>query len=265
VHFNTNYGGTEKSYAADTSYHYRSLLLQSEFVDVLVRTTALRLVEPEVAAFHLFMFDKLLEVPAIEGPTFAFCHMMLPHNPYVFDREGNVRHDIPLELQFKEKTGGWDDRQAYLDQMQYLNSRVLAAIDALLAGSRVRPVILLHSDHGSASTYPGDDASAERMSSFARERLPILNAYLVPEQVRARLYPSISPVNTYRVLFSALFGAQFELLPDESFLSWYREPYRWSDVTAVLAARAAGQGRPPGDEIGPQHSGDSAPTRSLPK
>jgi hypothetical protein len=239
VHFATNYGGTEESDVADTVFSYRHPLLQREFVEVLVRSTALRIIEPSVAELHLYMFEKLVEVPSIEGPTFAFCHFLLPHNPYVFDREGNVRHDIALGLQFREKTGGWADRQAYIEQLEYTNRRVLESIDAILAKSSVRPVILLHSDHGSASTYPGDDAPREQWDAFALERLPILHACLVPEAARAQLYPSISPVNTYRVLFGAMFDLSFEPLPDESFVSWYFAPYKMRNVTAPLAARDA--------------------------
>ena len=47
-----------------------------------------------------------------------------------------------------------------------------------------------------------------------RERHAILNAYYLPGDGSKKLYPSISPVNTFRVVFSHYFGADLDLLPD---------------------------------------------------
>ena len=51
----------------------------------------------------------------------------------------------------------------------------------------------------------------------------ILNAYLVPDSVRQLLYPSISPVNSFRAIMSGLLGERNPLLPDRSFFNWYPE------------------------------------------
>jgi hypothetical protein len=39
----------------------------------------------------LYTFDNLSEIPNIEEPTYVFVHMLLPHQPYVLDREGNFQ------------------------------------------------------------------------------------------------------------------------------------------------------------------------------
>jgi hypothetical protein len=44
-----------------------------------------------------------------------------------------------------------------------------------------------------------------------------LNAYYLPKTAaKASLYPSITPVNTFRILFAAYFGQKLQLLPDVS-------------------------------------------------
>ena len=62
--------------------------------------------------------------------------------------------------------------QAYADQVTYLNKRLLQTMQALLAGSERRPIILLMGDHGWAERNMED-------------KLSILNAYLVPPEAAA--------------------------------------------------------------------------------
>lgn len=53
------------------------------------------------------------------------------------------------------------------------------------------------------------------------ERMLILNAYYLPEACRQTLYPEITPVNSFRVVFGACMGGDLPLLPDESLFSTY--------------------------------------------
>ena len=55
------------------------------------------------------------------------------------------------------------------------------------------PVIIIQGDHGAAITSD-------------RGRMSILNAYYLPEDWHRALYPTITPVNSFRVVFNAFFG-----------------------------------------------------------
>ena len=70
------------------------------------------------------------------------------------------------------------------------------------------------------------------------ERMGILNAYLVPKAMRAKLYPGISPVNTFRLLLSTQFGDDLPPLPDRSWFAYYGNPYALREVTAELRGGA---------------------------
>ena len=48
--------------------------------------------------------------------------------------------------------------------------------------------------------------------------LPILNAYHLPGDGIEALYPNISPVNTFRVIFNEYFGFNLPLLEDQSYV-----------------------------------------------
>jgi hypothetical protein len=100
-------------------------------------------------------------------------------------------------------------------------------IDRILANSPEPPVIILQSDHGS-----GMGLSTEcHNQTDLRERLSILNAYFLPGVGSEDLYQSISPVNSFRVVLNAYFGAGLELLPDRSYFSTWSDPFKFIDVT----------------------------------
>jgi hypothetical protein len=52
--------------------------------------------------------------------------------------------------------------------------------------------------------------------------MAILNAVYFPDQDYARFYPSITPVNIFRIVIDQLFSGEYELFEDASFHS-YRE------------------------------------------
>jgi len=111
----------------------------------------------------------------------------------------------------------------YRDQLAYLNSRILAAVDAILAASPEPPVIVLQGDHGSRAYSDFDDPEA----SYFKESLAILNAYHLPGLGPEAVDPGISPVNTFRLIFRHYFGADLEPLPDTSAWTTWRRPYRF--------------------------------------
>jgi hypothetical protein len=213
VHFDTMYWGTEDAPLADIRFSHEGFL-QSEFAVVFLKTTPLRYaldLAPAWHKVHLDTLEHLRDIPQLEGPTFTFAHLLLPHPPYVFDSTGRVlRHEAEL-------IGGWDKPAAYIEQLKFLNAQLEELVPVLLAESERPPIIILQGDHGPAKTLfePGGD-----VPTIYWERMGILNAQFVPPDLRSALYPSISPVNTFRVLMNGLFGDELPLLPDESFYNW---------------------------------------------
>ena len=228
VHFDTNYGGTETSDMADISYSYRPPLLQNEFVTVLLRTTALRPFEPNVAHLYLYMMDHIVEVPSIPGPTFTLFHLVLPHNPYVFARDGTIRENVPMTLEKHGKRESWQDKQAYLDQLVYLNGRIESIVDELIARSPNPPIIVIQSDHGSAINRYLDQGD------YWIERTATLNAIYAPPAIVARWGDEAQSVNTFRIILGELFGLDLPPLEPRFLFSKYGAPYKWKDVTKTV-------------------------------
>jgi hypothetical protein len=206
-------------------------LALNDFRHTLLRTTILCYQE-ELGYFRnrtLALFDQLTTLPGRRHPIFVYAHVICPHPPYVFGPNGEQRDDPGLQL---AATSGAQQKGRYLDQVRYVSKRALEVIDVILARSQQPPVIILQSDHGPAVNgnlmAPND--------VLYRERMPILNAYLLPGGREAKPYASISPVNTFRLIFNRYFGADYPLLTDRSYFSTYKKPYDFVDVTDTTIA-----------------------------
>jgi hypothetical protein len=244
VYMATNFKSTLDG--ADFVFQPRPSWLLNQFAESQLRTTALRFFESQMADQHLYEFETIKQVPRIPGPTFTFCHIIAPHPPYVFDRNGRVCSDVPQSMFFKD---GWEQqqnpasvsaRQAYVDQLLYVNKRMEEVVDSILAQSKTPPVIMIQGDHGTFFTLP-NKITDDSLDQFAQERMPILNAYLVPEKMRQKLRPDISPVNSFRLLFNECFGDHFDLLPEKHLVGWYYGALTLRDATSVVHPSAVRQ------------------------
>jgi hypothetical protein len=91
-------------------------------------------------------------------------------------------------------------------------------------------VIILQADHG-----PGAYLDYESMEhTCLKERFSILNAYYFPGQDRDILYTSVTPVNSFRMLFDSYFNTDLGLIKDRSYYSPWSRPYDFIDVTDVI-------------------------------
>jgi len=157
-------------------------------------------------------FSHLAQPLPLEGPRLVFAHIVAPHAPYLFTATGEARNpDEPFTL-LEAVDVGANDRDLYRDQAAYVTGRAQEVIQSILANSDTPPVIILQADHG-----PG-------LGMGQAERTAILNAILVREDCRSMLYPSLTPVNTFRVVFNCYFESDLPLVEDEVYWSkWPRE------------------------------------------
>ena len=58
-----------------------------------------------------------------------------------------------------------------------------------------------------------------------------VHASHLPDGGDVLLYPTITPVNTFRIVLKHYFNADLPLLEDKSFYSTYDRPFRFFDVT----------------------------------
>lgn len=151
---------------------------------------------------QLFILDQLPRVASFPGPKFVFVHITIPHHPLIFGPDGEILTDtgyyggkagVPINREYY--------RKGYVNEVQFINSRMLDIVRTIIAQSRTPPIIIIQGDHGARR---GD-------------RFQILNVYYLLGEDNPILYSSITPVNSFRVVFDTYFGTEYGLLPDESF------------------------------------------------
>lgn len=228
----------------------------NEFLSAVFNTTPLPAVVNKLSGVDpfdmhrqriLYTLDHFPDQLPGGGPKFVFAHVVAPHPPFVFGPSGEERTPkLPYIEQGDGnhliRNGGITREQyvrRYRDQLQFINGQLKEALDRILENSPRPPVIILQGDHGPGSLL--DQESEERTD--LRERLAILNALLVPGAEDSELYPEISPVNTFRMIFNLYFGTQYELLDDRSYFSPWSQPYRFIDVTDVVITSDPDGGR----------------------
>jgi hypothetical protein len=182
----------------------------------------------------LFAFEKLQKVPAMDGNYLVYAHIIAPHPPFVFDERGEViPHDAPFTLNDANYYTREHSRKSYLAgyrrQIQYINSRILETVDAILSNSETPPIIILQGDHGPGAYLHWGSLE----NTLPAERFGILNAYYFPDQDYERLYPSISPVNSFRVVLNQFFDQDYEMLDDRHYYSSWSFPFDFIEVTDV--------------------------------
>ncbi|HSJ90256.1 MAG TPA: hypothetical protein VK909_23800 [Anaerolineales bacterium] len=169
---------------------------------------------------------------SIQGPKITYFHILAPHPPFVFDQDGNpIEPNRPYSiLDGNEYAGSVEEYwQGYRQQVIFVNGRILEAIDAILAKSQTPPVILVMGDHGPGSMFRWDPQDP----GCTWERTHNFYALLLPAPRNpVTLYPSMTPVNTFRLIFNAYFDTDLPLLDDRTFLVTWQHPAPIIDATS---------------------------------
>jgi len=173
----------------------------------------------------------------IPGPKFVFAHIISPHRPYLFSTSGE---ELPQTGAFTFEDTSPNDLISdeffqYRDQLLFINQKILASLQRIVSTSDPEPVIILQADHGPAFGFNWDDPDEKNI----RTKFPILNAYLLPDPCLEELYPSITPVNTFRVVFNCLFETEMPILEDRSYFTNHhsREGFDFIPVEVLFEAK----------------------------
>ncbi len=165
---------------------------------------------------HMLVFNSMDDVVNMQGPKFVYVHLILPHPPFVFGPNGEYTN--PANFWNEKKIYPPDKLVAgYKNQVSFLNRKMLEILDTILSGSKTPPIIILQGDHG-----PWLQPNPQHFY--------ILNAYHLPDH-NDELYPSISPVNTFRLVFNDYFGGEYDMLKDVSYYSPVPALYNFRTVS----------------------------------
>ena len=223
--------------------------LTGDFVDVLVGETVIPPIarrlgfpidteETRHFTYATFALDTLAALPDDPDPMFVVAHVLLPHGPYVFDRDGSY---LGTE---EARAAGVSSSERYERQLDFTNRRLREILGAWLARPEAeRPIIILQADEGPwPAAYTAERKStadwAERATPEDLEmKYGILNAWYLPGGEDLGLDPSMTAIETFPTLFGRYFGIHYPVPDARSYGSrdWYH-PYDLLDITDRLPA-----------------------------
>jgi hypothetical protein len=176
----------------------------------------------------LAKFSELAEVPRQPGPKFVLFHTLMPHDPYIFGPHGE---DSTFPDHSEEGHTRKIGMRYYAKQARFVETKMLEAIDAIQAGSKEPPVIVLEADEGfEASEVDWGEAMVRDM------RVKGIAALSLPGKDRLRPPEKLNTVNTLRFVFNSYFGTHYPLLRNAS----YPEldlPYQFEEMPVRGLAR----------------------------
>ncbi|MDH3590852.1 MAG: hypothetical protein OER88_03180 [Planctomycetota bacterium] len=188
-----------------------------------------------------FQFATLESLANTAGPKYVFAHILLPHSPMVFDKDGG--RIANAEAGFAEEA-----KAPFVEQTKYTNTLLRRLVDRLLANRARPPVIILQAEEG--PYLRGRDRELGEGERY-RVRQGIFHALYLPGGAARVFGRDATPVNTYRKLFRHLFDATLETKPPQLF-SWddrneeneyLPRVLRFFEITNKVAPVAGG--RPP--------------------
>lgn len=206
-------------------------LLSDDFVGVVINVSLLRVIGSELVVDArrrqiLSILEGLKHFDVPDRPTFVCLHILCPHYPYMFNADGS-RPELAASV--RERLSG---HRGYIEQVRFVGTQIIEIVDGLRSRDP-GAVIIVQADHGNGGILGAYGLSHEKPPlAYIDAQFGILSAIWSPPSVA--IPEGISPVNLFRCLFNALFGARLEMLPDRAFFTGSQEPWVFYDVTDDL-------------------------------
>lgn len=86
---------------------------------------------------------------------FVFIHFLMPHDPYIYDENGNLNPPNLRENTEEDQNATLLNSKAYLGFLKYANRKTIEYIDRILTKhQKQKPIIIVMGDHGIRPFFP---------------------------------------------------------------------------------------------------------------
>jgi hypothetical protein len=150
---------------------------------------------------NIYSLTWKLAEQKISSPKFVYTHLMMPHYPYYFDRNGKEQ---PFE---KLLEGNQSNKEAYIEYLQYSNKKLIELVQHILQSSATPPIIVLMGDHG----FRHFNEPVDSKYYF----LNLVSVHL-PSKNYSGFSDSLSGVNLFRVVLNTQFEQHLPFLKDST-------------------------------------------------
>jgi hypothetical protein len=237
VSFDSGWGFTRDMKSVDLKLCGDNKIFNSEFMITLVKNSMLnpiyvKIFETNKAEAILCIFDELPKIKErTDQPVFVFAHIFSPHPPHIFGANGEIRNLKNLDPHLETMDNL--DKEAFTNQLIFINKKITAVVNQLL-DSENQPVIIIQSDHGTAFLFEGNGNNwINPTDEMIKERTDSINFIFLPKNTTNIFSESITPVNTFPILFNHYFGTDFKILEDKIYFA-KDGSYNLKDVTDII-------------------------------
>jgi len=242
INFNSGMTMTSDIPTADRNLCGNNRFLINEFTIQLIGMTALK-------PFYVYLLNDLSDVilctfstlPEVKEntsePIFVLAHIMIPHPPFIFGPNGESISPDSLDL---GQATYWFDKESAINQITFTNKQTQELISKIFSHSKNSSIIIIQSDHGTASLYPaacGNDLVCpidNLTDEYIIERMSNFGAYYLPSNDYNLFYDSMTPVNIFRIIFNSYFDDEYPILEDKMYWSVTTAPYQFVEMTDKL-------------------------------
>lgn len=178
-----------------------------------------------------YVLENIHDSASLSSPKFVLAHVLAPHPPFVFDENGPTDKYVGTAgVAFHDGSHNAfpkdEYKKAYVAQAKYVHKKVKEMVKKLKAATKGEAIIILQADHGPGSEW--DVNSMEKTN--LKERFGIFSSYYLPQGGEKLLYPEITPINNFRLIFKHYLGLDYELLEDKSYYSTWERPFKFFAV-----------------------------------
>lgn len=169
-----------------------------------------------VSVRHLNSLDDYVTEPSADGaPRLLFLHLLLPHSPLLLDADCVDQDEDELTYWGLGSAEVLAARRAnYVEQMRCVNSKVVEAIDGLIA-TNPQAIVMITGDHGPGSLLDVNRDLAQLSDEALAERMKTLSAYRLPG-CEASFRVDLTPANGTRIITNCALNSGLEPLSDEN-------------------------------------------------
>jgi hypothetical protein len=179
---------------------YQVLVLENSLMRDYVRSSGQVTRNEKHRALILYSIEAI-HSSHIASPKFVYVHLFLPHVPFIFLANGDLKMD-----------GGSANWQKYMDNYKFFLTVAQKMVDNIISNSEPGnpPVIILSSDHGARNNqnYP----YTQYLENYPNEfKTLIVNALYLPGCEDAPLSQDMDPINTFPIIFNCYFNTEIPL------------------------------------------------------
>jgi hypothetical protein len=165
------------------------------------------------------VFSELGALRQEAKPKFVVFHTLLPHDPFIFGARAE-----PVTFPAGADHTGRPGMAYYLRQLQFVNRKLLEAVDQIFAHAKTPPVVVIQADEG---FEVNPDVFGEAASRDIRVKG--LSAFYLPGRRRPAVPQPPNTVNTMRFVFNQYLGTHYTMLRSASYLEGDR-PYVYEEI-----------------------------------